>query len=311
MPKRVISLASQAFGEAADNALIVAYHSHQDAQHFLASALGQPNGIALLSGPSGAGKSTLVKEQSAWSSRDAAVALVDGSNQSPRQFLQSVLAQFGVAPVPLHDEQMLQAANNFASQQKRAGQAPIIIVDNVDRATTSTMRLLNWLAALDVQGGYALRFVFTGKERLENLFRDASMRSVARRNPATFAMNPLSERETMLYLRTRLMAAGGERPEKVFPLDLCSRLHEESLGWPGQLNRLAFELLQEIELATPAKPIPRVIITRDGATIAEHELAGKTVCHRAWRPCRHPGRRFLCQQDSRDAESVFKCTGIT
>lgn len=275
MRSHSISLASKAFGEYADEAIIVAYESHQEALRFLSSALNQPNGIALLSGPTGAGKSTIIKEQQLWSSRSAAVALVDGANLTPRQFLQSVLSQFGVAPVPLHDEQMLQAANNFASQHKRGGQAPIVIVDNIDRATPSTLRLLNWLAALDVQGGFALRFVLAGKERLSMIFRDGSMRSIASRNPSTYSLNPLAEREAMSYLRTRLLAAGGERAEKVFPIDVCQQLHEQSLGWPGELNRLAHDVVQKKVDAIPSKPRARVIITLDGATVAEHELTEK------------------------------------
>lgn len=269
------SLAGKAFGEYAEDALIVAYESHEDALRFLSSALQEPNGIALLSGPTGSGKSTIMKEQRAWSIRDAAVALVDGANLTPRQFLQSVLSQFGVAPVPLHDEQMLQAANSFASQQKRSGQAPIVIVDNVDRVTPSTLRLLNWLAALDVQGGFALRFILSGNERFSSIFRDDSTRSVIRRNPSTYSLNPLSARETVRYLRTRWVAAGGERAEKIFSRDVCEQLHEQALGWPGQLNRLAHDIAKESVPAIEPKPRPRIIITCDGATIAEHELTEK------------------------------------
>ena len=275
MPSSKSSLASEAFSDYADEALIVAYGSHQDAMCFLSSSLSQQNGIALLSGPKGSGKSTIIKEQLAWSSRDASVALVDGIHLTPRQFLQSVLSQFGVAPVPLHDEQMLQSVNSFASQQKRSGQAPVVIVDNVDCATPSTLRVLNWLAALEVQGGFALRLVLAGKERVSNLFRDDGMRNISRRNPATFSLNPLSERETMLYLRTRLIAAGGERAEKVFPRDVCESLHELSLGWPGELNKHAFGIVQQIENAKEPELLPRIIITCEGATVAEHELTEK------------------------------------
>jgi type II secretory pathway predicted ATPase ExeA len=267
-----ISLADKAFGEQADSALIVAYESHQDALRFLAAALSQANGIVLLQGPGGSGKSTIVREQLAWTGRDAAVAIVDGVHLSPRQLLQSVLGQFGVAPIPLHDEQMLQAVNKFATQQKRNGHAPLIVIDNVDRATPSTLRLLNWLAALDVQGGFALRLVLTGREPVSALFHNDSTRSITRRNPATYALNPMSSREATLYLRTRLLAAGGTRIEKAFPLDVCEQLHQSSLGWPGALNMCAFERLQLMAEKQGSKPVPRVIVTSDGETVAEYEL---------------------------------------
>lgn len=136
------------------------------------------------------------------------------------------------------------------------------------------MRLLNWLAALDVQDRYALRIVLTGKERLSALVRNDSMRNLARRNPATYTLNPLTEQETMIYLRTRLIAAGGEHSEKIFPVEVCSRLHVLSRGRPGRLNKLALELMQRMTKLR-AKSSPRVIVTCDGETIAEHALTKK------------------------------------
>ena len=266
------SLGSKAFGEHADAGLIVAYQSHQDALQFLSSELRQANGIALLQGPTGSGKTTIINEQLGWSSRDAAVALLDGARLTPRQLVTGMLSQFGIHTVSQHDEQLLQQLNNFVTGETRNARAPVLIVDNADRATSSALRLLNWLAALDVRGDYLLRIVLTGKERLSALLREDSMRSLARRNPATYSLNPLTAHETMIYLRTRLIAAGGERSEKVFPINVCDKLRELSHGWPGPLNTRAIELMERITELQSARPIPRVIVTRDGETVAEVEL---------------------------------------
>ena len=105
------SLGSKAFGSNADSGLIVAYQSHQDALRFLSSALSQENGVALLQGPKGSGKTTIIKEQLGWSSRDAAVALIDGTRLTPRQLLNGMLSQFDVRTVSQDDEQLLQTLN--------------------------------------------------------------------------------------------------------------------------------------------------------------------------------------------------------
>jgi type II secretory pathway predicted ATPase ExeA len=266
------SLSSKAFGEHADAGLIVAYQSHQDALRFLASALGQANGVALLQGPTGSGKTTIINEQLGWSSRDAAVAFVDGAHLRPRRLVTDMLSQFEVRTTSQDDEQLLMQLNHFVTQQTRSVRPPVLIVDNADRATSSTLRLLNWLAALDARGDYALRIVLTGKDRLSVLLRDDSMRSLARRHPATYALNPLTAQETMVYLRTRLIAAGGERSEKVFPIAVCERLHEVSRGWPGTLNKCAIEVMDRIAELKSARPVPRVIGTRDGEIVADYQL---------------------------------------
>ena len=267
------SLGSRAFGEHADAGLIVAYQSHQDALRFLSSALSQPNGVALLQGPTGSGKTTIVNEQLDWSSRAAAVALVDGANLSPRRLVTDMLSQFGVQTTSQPDEQLLQQLSNFVTGETRSAQAPVLIVDNADRVTSSALRLLNWLAALDVGATYALRIVLTGKDRLSTLLQDDSTRSLARRNPAAYTLNPLTAQETMIYLRTRLIAAGGERSETVFPIEVCDRLRELSRGWPGPLNERAIEVMERMTELQSAKSVPRVIVTCDGETVAEYELS--------------------------------------
>lgn len=273
MPAHNSSLGSKAFGEHADTELIVAYQSHQDALRFLSSALGQANGVALLQGPTGSGKTTIIKEQLGWSSRDAAVALLDGAHLTPRQLVNGMLSQFGVNTTSQQDEQLLQQLNNFVVGETRGARAPVLIVDNADRATPSALRMLNWLAALDVRGDYALRIVLTGKGRLSALLRNDSMRSLARRHPATYSLNPMSAHETMIYLRTRLIAAGGERSEKVFPIDVCDNLRELSRGWPGPLNERAMEVMERMTELRSARQVPRVIVTRDGETVAQYELS--------------------------------------
>jgi type II secretory pathway predicted ATPase ExeA len=266
------SLVSHAFGEHANTGLIVAYQSHQDALQFLAAALGQANGAALLQGPAGSGKTTIINEQRTWSSRDTAVALLEGSHLTPRRMLASMLAQFGIPTTSLKDEQLLQELNKFLTQQTRGGRTPVLIIDNAHRATPSALRLLNWLAALDARGIYALRIVLTGKERLTALLRDDSMRSLARRHPATYSLNPLTTQETMIYLRTRLIAAGGERSEKIFPIKMCEKIHELSGGWPGSLNAHAIEVMKRMTELRSARPIPQVTVSRDGVTVAEFDL---------------------------------------
>ena len=270
------TLSSKAFGELADDGLVVAYQSHQDAMRFLASSLSQTNGVAILQGPNGSGKTTIAREQLAWSGRDAAVAFVDGKHLVPRRLVTEMLAQFGVGTtVAGDDQQLLQQLSNFLSRQTRSGQAPILFVDDAQRATSSALRLLNWLAALDANSSFTLRIVLTGKEKLARLLRDDGMRNLARRHPVTYTLNPLSEQETMIYLRTRLIAAGGERSEKVFPVDICAQLHVRSGGWPGQLNTRAIEVMERMAELKSARPTPRILVTRDGDTVAEHELTDR------------------------------------
>jgi type II secretory pathway predicted ATPase ExeA len=289
------SLGSQAFGEDADRLITVKYRSHQDALSFLLASLRQPNGIGLLHGPEGSGKTTTVRELALQLARDADVAFVDGTHCKPRGLLTKVLAQFGIDNSAEPDDELLKMVNDFAMQQTRSWQSPLLIVDNVDKMYPSTLRILNAMAGLEVQGMFALRFVLTGHKGLHALIDSNGMTSIAQRGPGKFSMSPLSAKETMIYLHARLQAAGSERADTIFPFDVCDRLREQSEGWPGRLNQYALDAIkrssgfpislvntyapgdareasiesapiQEPETDAQRQP-PRIIVSRDGTTL--------------------------------------------
>ncbi len=273
MNDQTSTLARKAFGHDAEGGVVVSYESHHVALRFLITALHQDNGIALLQGPRGSGKTTIVTEQAAWWQRDVPVAVFDGSKSATRELVSGMLTQYGVDVIPQQDEQMLQTLGNYLSQKAESGMAPILIIDNADRLGSSTLSLLNWLADLDVRGRWSLRIVLTGTERLADLASKHSMRNLERRHPAVFTMNPLSLREAVTYLRTRYVMAGGEKPEEPFPVDVCERLHELARGWPGRLNDFALEAMVRMEELKDTREMPRIIVTRDGNTLAEYSLS--------------------------------------
>lgn len=277
MAARGSSLACKAFGKDADKSLIVTYESHRAAHRYVSSALEEINGIAILQGPQGSGKTTIINELVPRLKREAPVAVFDGSKAAARRPVGSILSQFGVESIPEEDEAMLQTLNNYVTQQARSGTAPILIFDNADRLEPSTLSLLNWLSTLDVRGRWAIRFVLTGKDRLSRLVANHSMRNFECRHPAVFTLNPMSKREAGIYLRTKLIVAGGENSETIFSLDLCENLHERSRGWPGRLNELALEAMSRIGENTGARPEPLVIVMDDGRKVAEHTLTTREI----------------------------------
>ena len=265
------SFSSKAFGRDSDPRLIIAYGAYLASRHRLDATLDSSSGCALLTGPQGSGKSTLIREHAAWIDREVPVAVLNGSGTSPRQLVDGMLAQFGVKHEGLGDEQILSLLSRFLGDMSRSKHVPILYLDNFDRSSNSTRTLLNWLVALEVQGKPSLRFVLTGNANLPQLLRANSLRGIARRRPATWAMNPLDVQETAMYLRTKWIAADGDdKFETVFSRNTCNRLHTESNGWPGALDALALEEARNIDQLRATTP--RVVLTREGKTLGQHSL---------------------------------------
>ena len=299
------SLGNRAFGEDADNLTTVRYRSHHDALTFLVSSLRNPNGVGLLNGPEGAGKTTTLRELAQRLANDADVAFVSGRHIKPRALLTRILGQFGFETGAEADDKLLKALGEFAIQQTRSWQAPVIIVDDADRMYPSTLRILNNLAALSTQGHFALRLILSGGKGLQSLSQSNGMTSLIQRSPDTFSLQPLTAKESMIYLHARMQAAGSGRADTVFPFDVCDRLREQSGGWPGLLNKFALDAVKRAsefpvsvvdtyspeevpKLSTQDVPVlgnkeavrrqpPRLTITRDGETLLEYTFKEKKV----------------------------------
>ena len=300
------TLGNKAFGDDVTSLTTVKYRSHIDALKAVESSLHDAGAVSLLIGNDGSGKSTILREFAMHLTNESDVVFIDGSHIKPHQLLAKMLTQLGGDVHVGSDEQMLQEVGDIAVEQTRSWQAPVIIVDNVDKMYPSSLRILNALAGVEVDTRFALRFILSGHAALQSLVDSDGMTNVSQRYPGSYTLGPLSAKETMIYLHARLQAAGSERADTVFPFDVCDRLREQSGGWPGRLNEFALEAIKRsagfplsvvdtygasektreatgtnlpvLGQKTAASRLPpRLIVSRDGKTIIEYTFKEKKV----------------------------------
>ena len=301
-----LALGERAFGSEADSLTTVKYRSHLDALKAVESSLHEPGGISLLLGSDGAGKTTILRQFALHLSNDSDVVLLDGRELDPQQFLVRMLQQLGSHPTGSSDEQLIRELRGVVVELARSWQPPVIIVDNVDRMQPSTLGVMNILAGMEADGRFALRFILGGTRSLQNLIDSDGMHNFAQREPGNFKMEPLSAKETMIYLHARLQAAGCDRADTIFPFDVCDRLRKQSGGWPGMLNLFALEAIKRssgfplsvvdtygasektreasaTELPVlqvtkaPGRVPPSLTISKDGKVIGEYVFKGNKV----------------------------------
>jgi type II secretory pathway predicted ATPase ExeA len=297
-------LGEQAFGDDAGALVNIGYKSHLDALKFMASVLRDQRGVGLLQGPTGSGKTTTLRGFAEKLPGDTAIAFINGTRIKPRELLSRILAQFGYDTGLESTDELLQMVEVFAVQQTRSVQPPVLIIDNVDRMFPSALRTLSALAKIEIQQRFAMRIILTGGDGLTSLIQSDGMRSVAKRSVGVFMMGPLSLREALIYLHARLAACGVNNADTVFPVDVCDRLFEQSGGWPGLMDRFAREAIgraqsfplrvtdtdaqetddqavSEIPVLESGQAVgpspPRIIISKDGATVADYTFSNKKV----------------------------------
>lgn len=220
-------------------ARFIQYPSQHEAFHFLDDVLADPGGAGLLHGPAVAGKSDLINQIAAKVSERSAIAVIDGAQMKPTRFLTTVLTEFGYRLELSSVEELLSMVSVFAVQQTRSREAPVLIVENFNRMYPSTLYLLCKLATLRAGEQYALRIILISDKGYEQIIAAPGMSSVADRLFGAFQLQPLTSRESLVYLYARLESLGVEHPDAVFSTDIRRELHEATGGWPGKLDAVA------------------------------------------------------------------------
>lgn len=221
------------------SARFIQYPSQHEAFHFLDDVLADRGGAGLLHGPEVAGKSDLINQIAVKVSERAAVAVIDGAKMKPTRFLTTVLTEFGYELELSSVEELLSMVAVFAVQQTRSREAPVLIVENFNRMYPSTLYLLCKLATLQAGEQFALRIVLISDKGYEQIINAPGMCAIADRLFGTFQLQPLTARESLVYLYAQLESLGIENPDAVFTADVRRALHEATRGWPGKLDALA------------------------------------------------------------------------
>lgn len=265
----------------------VRYKSQQAALRFLGKILTDERGIALLHGPKSSGKSALATEFVRDVQSNIAIAVVDGARMKTVDLLSRILEQFGYHVVLDSIDEMMNMLKVFIVQQTRTNQPPVLILENINEMFPSALGALCKLASLKAIDRYALRLVLVSDRDIERIIRAPSMSSIAKRVIGNFELGPMTSKEALLYLYARLRSGGVDRPDDIFSVDVCEKLHSLSGGWPGDLEAMALSIMEQAngypirldDIIDPNAPVkdetPKLIITLAGASPYEVRLTEK------------------------------------
>jgi type II secretory pathway predicted ATPase ExeA len=265
----------------------VRYHSQQEALKFIGSILTDERGVALLHGPKSSGKSAIAKQFVREVQTNVAIAVVDGARMKTSDFLSRILEQFGYHIALDSTDEMLNMLTVFAVQQTRTYQAPILILENIHDMFPSALGALCKLASLTTNGRFVLRMVLVSNRDMKRIIKSPSMDSVARRVIANFELGPMTSAEALRYLYVKLRSGGVERPDDIFSVEVCEKLHSLSGGWPGDLDAMALSIMEQAsefpvrldDILDPDAPVadntPKLIVTMAGGLPREVRLTEK------------------------------------
>ncbi|GAB3368678.1 SPOR domain-containing protein [Azotobacter armeniacus] len=190
--------------------------------------------LLVVSGPLGSGKTLLRQALVASSNKQTVLCVVVSARASAQVdgLLRQIALGFGLERA---DEQsILEQVEQLAA----TGQEVYLLVDDAELLEAAALDALLALAAGTTMGRpHVFLFGEPGLvTRLQSLADGEERFHVLR-------LNPYALKDTHEYLAQRLEGAGGD--VGLFSDEQVEAIHRDSGGWPGEINRLARELLYE------------------------------------------------------------------
>ena len=195
-------------------------------------------GFVLLTGEVGTGKTTLINKLLEWLRlQQVATAFVFNSRMNVTQFLDYVMADFGIPSDSRAKSQVLLRLYNWLLDRYRAGETAVLIVDEAQNLSDEVLEEIRMLTNLETFTEKLLQIVLVGQPELEHKLRQPQLRQLRQRLTLRAKTHPLTLDETKAYVQQRLRIAGSNGHEIFEPEALVS-IHQYASGIPRVINLL-------------------------------------------------------------------------
>jgi general secretion pathway protein A len=195
-------------------------------------------GLILLTGEVGTGKTMLIRRLLDWlAGQKMPTALIFNSHIKPDHLLDFILNDFGIPCSSTLKSEKLLALNRWLLERYRAGQTPVLIVDEAQGLDPSTLEEIRLLLNFETPREKLLQIVLAGQPELESKLRRRELRQLRQRITIRCRTAPLTALETDRYIRERLKVAGANG-NPIFEPGSLDSIHAYSRGIPRVINVL-------------------------------------------------------------------------
>ena len=195
-------------------------------------------GFVLLTGEVGTGKTTLINKLLEWLRlQQVATAFVFNSRMNVPQFLDYMMADFGIPCDSRVKSQVLLRLYNWLLDRYRAGETAVLIVDEAQNLSDEVLEEIRMLTNLETFTEKLLQIVLVGQPELEQKLKQPHLRQLRQRLTLRAKTHPLTLEETKAYVQQRLRIAGSNG-HQIFEPEALVAIHRFANGIPRVTNLL-------------------------------------------------------------------------
>jgi len=245
-------LTCRPFDLAPDPKFLCATAQHARAVANVRFALMNHDSFVVISGEIGTGKTTVLNTALQELGSQYITARITHTTLSEIEILQALLSEFGRANYITKRVRLLDELRRFFLEQHLAGRHVVIIVDEAQHLSPSTLEELRLLSCIDAQDRRIVTIVLTGQPSLDEVLDDQALTQLRQRTRLRQRLRRLEQTETADYIRHRLQVAGGDA-DQIFAPDTFAEIHRLTLGTPRLINTLCDTAL--IACMVDSKPL--------------------------------------------------------
>jgi general secretion pathway protein A len=193
-------------------------------------------GFVLLTGEVGTGKTTLLNKLMEWLRvQQVATAFIFNSQMNVPQFLEYMMADFGIPCDSKSKSQILLKLYNWLLDRYRAGETAVLIVDEAQNLSDEVLEEIRLMTNLETFTEKLLQIVVVGQPELEQKLKQPNLRQLRQRLTLRAKTHPLTLEETRAYVAQRLRIAGSNG-HQIFDPEALAVIHRYSAGIPRVVN---------------------------------------------------------------------------
>ena len=230
-------LKAKPFALLPDSSFLYQGSEHQAAYSLLEYGILSEAPFMVLTGDPGVGKTSLLQKLMAEHGNRHKIGLVTNARYDIEQLLPWILLSLGLSTKRLDPIEAYHLFSEFLSQESKRSRRVILVIDEAQSLGAELLEELRLLSNMNDGRTLKLQIILSGQPDLYTLLQRIDMTQFAQRIVVDYHLKPLSEADTVNFIRHRLHVAGG-RPT-LFSDQACALVHRLSQGNPRLINQVA------------------------------------------------------------------------
>lgn len=230
-------LKAKPFALLPDSTFLYSGSEHQAAYNLLEYGLVSQAPFMVLTGDPGMGKTSLLQKLITEHGSKHKIGLVTNARYDIEHLLPWILLALGLSTKRLDPIEAYHLFSEFLTQESKRFRRVILIVDEAQSLGAELLEELRLLSNMNDGTTLKLQIILSGQPDLYTLLQRVDMTQFAQRVVVDYHLKPLSEIETVNFIRHRVQVAGRQKP--LFTDKACALIHRLSGGNPRLINQVS------------------------------------------------------------------------